>query len=394
VTLNRREFIAAGATALALPAFAQEEGFEVHEWGVVTIAYGTSRGFVRSEGSRFVDGVEKPEELPAFVETLQKRFDTAIEHWHSMPVRKPIVYFHARKRMTIAVKVAMPKGRPHAWWPRADDVAPKPTLPPKRGFGSDPADKLPVFQDLPMTDGLLSWTALTLDPTATQFAAAAGWWPIARETASTPVLSGALADKFLFYDALTTVDPAVDVTWTAAGNANLSARAAVTVFAIHVKEGACFSASAALAKGASAELVLAKGRPDLAKPLTAAGLCADEAASLIKIWTDEFFETPGARVLVLLPRAAYDALLPLEITPKPTALTRVLIAHLECLDPATQAKVDAWIAKLGSESIDERDAATAGIRSLGPLAEKSVRDAIEQSKDAEVRSRLQELLKK
>ncbi len=393
--MNRREFMAVGAGALAaLPIAAQDDGgLIVHEWGVVTIAYGTTRGFARSEGSRFVEGVEKPEELPEFVVTLQKALDGAIEDWKNMPVRKPIVYFHAKRRMNVDVRVAIPKGRPHAWWPPVTDLAPKANLRPRGGKGGD-EPKLPTIADLPAENGAIVWRNVTLDADEKKFEPAKGWWATARETASTPVSVNGRSDKFLFYDALTRVDAGLEIAWARDGKVTITSRDAVTLFAIHVKDGTCFSATLAMAKGEAKELAPTEGKPDLAKPLVAAGLCADEVAALIKIWTDEFFEANGARVLAILPRETYDALLPIEITPKPAELKRVLIAHLECLDPTAQARVDAWIAALGSENLEERDTATKGLRRFGPLAEKSIRDAIERSKDAESKSRLQELLKR
>jgi hypothetical protein len=246
---------------------------------------------------------------------------------------------------------------------------------------------------MPLENGHLAW-AITLDPKASQFAEAAGWWPIARKPKSTPVVAGTTSDKFLFYDALTAFDPGLEIAWAEDGSVRVAAAGAIpALFAVRVKDGVCRFASSKLAKGERAVLTPEIGRPDLAAALAKAGLNQDEADAVAEIWKEEFFEAPGARVLAFVPREIYDALLPIEIDPKPSKLERVLIAHIECLDPDRRPQIDKWIEQLASESLDERDAAAAELKKAGPLAEKAIRDAAERTKDAEVKARLLELLK-
>lgn len=405
--MNRREFLAASAALAAAPALsegatgsrverAQDDTFVVHEWGVVTIAQSRPLGMARSEGASFVDGLEKAEALPEFVTTYEKAFGKALTDWHNMPVRKPVLYFHANRVMDVRVRVQIPKGRPYAWWPAAD-YAPRPNLPPKKGIriqGDDSEPKLPKVDDMPMEKGALSW-AITLDPKASQFADAAGWWKLARAPKATPVVAGQQSDKFLFYDALTTFDPGLDIAWAADGSPTIAAAGAIpALFAVRVKDGVCKSAATKMVKGDRVTLALEKGRPDLAAALAKAGLNQDEADAVAEIWKEEFFEAAGARVLAFVPREVYDALLPIEIEPRPSKLERVLIAHIECLDPDRRPQIDQWIDQLASESLDERDAAAAELKKAGPLAEKAIRDAIDKPRDAEVKARLMELLKK
>jgi len=395
--MNRREFMAVGAGGLAGLAFRQDDAdFVVHEWGVATIVHGASGiGAARSEGATFAGGVEKPEELPKFVHTFRGMFDQTIENWRNMPVRKPIVYFYAKKKMTVNVLVSIPRGRPHAWWPQAAEIAPRPVLPGRgRGFGD--LGELPKIEEMKPENGLLRWPALVIDPlSVAKRPDADGWWPLGRKTASSPVVQGENSDKFLFYDALTFVDPGLDIEWTRDGKAKLSARADIPLaIAVRVKDGACTFAQKKLAKGESADLAPAAGTPDLVAPLVGAGLYKDEAVALAEIWKEEFFQAPGARVLAIVSRAAYDALLPIEIAPKPDKLERVLIAHVECLDPDVAARVGGWIAKLGAESLDERDAAAAELRKLGALAEMPIRAAAEKATDADLKGRLLDLLKR
>ena len=50
--------------------------------------------------------------------------------------------------------------------------------------------------------------------------------------------------------------------------------------------------------------------------LTDYGLTADEAAGLVDVWKQQFFQTRGRRLLVILPAADYDAMCPLRVRPR------------------------------------------------------------------------------
>jgi hypothetical protein len=267
------------------------------------------------------------------------------------------------------------------------------------------------------TQGRIVWEKLSLDPALDKFPKAAGWWQTARVTDSTPFrfapapkdykfgtarlpTLGAKephAEKFLFYDALTPFDAKLDVAWTKEGDAvvrNLGA-AVSTIIALRVQGGVCSSAIATdVAKDATVTLIPAKGAPALAERLVKAGLYAKEADSIAEIWKEEFLQVDGARILALMPRAVYDALLPIDIKPAPKEFVRVLIAHLECLDPALRVKAEKWIDTFASESIEEREVAASELKKLGPLAESLIRSSAEKAKDAEIKSRLLELLKR
>src|SRR5262245_29371031 len=277
--LNRREFLAAAA---ALPALAQDDkGLVVHEWGVVTAPYGSDLGVARSEGARFADGKELAEELPDFVTTYREAFDQSIEEWKNRPVRKPIVYFYAKERTNVRVKVSVPRGRPHAWWPPTADYGPRPALP---GKGIAPDPKIPAIEDVKPENGHLTWNFVVDPDSKARPRDAAGWWPLARKPASTPIRAGTETDTFLFYDALTRFDSGLTVAWTAE---TVTVEPAVFA-AVHVRKGRCRYATG---KGGP----LKEGTPDLSKALVEAGLTRDEAEAVVEIWRDEFFKTDGAR---------------------------------------------------------------------------------------------------
>ncbi len=419
--LTRREFIAASAALAAVPAIARSQddaGLIVHEWGVVSVAYKSSVwGHARSAGSRAMKGQEVKSDLPAFVATWEKAVGEQMEDWRCQPVDKPVVWFYSKKAMDVKFEVAVPKGRPKAWWPWASAFAPEFKGRPLRGLERDPAEEADIAK-MPQSPGRLVWEKLSLDPAIAEFPKAAGWWPDCRGVDATPFRfpdapqlkwGGKMrmphplgkgvpqTEKFLFYDALTPFEPALDIEWSkdAVTIRNDAAAAMPSIIAVRVKNGRCASAaSAGLAKGASVELKPTEGEPALQAALVKAGLYEKEAAVVAGIWKEEFFQVDGARVLAIAPRAMFDALLPAAVTPAPREFVRVLVSHVECLPHETRVEADRWIEKLSSESLDERDEAAKKLLALGPLAEHVVRRAAEKATDPETKARLMELLKR
>ena len=125
--LSRRDFIAASAGTLAsIPALAQDNpDLVVHEWGVVSVAYGsTVWGNARSAGAKAMKGAEVAPDLPPFVSKWEDHVKEQIQDWRMQPVDKPVVYFYANRSMDVSFKVSIPAGRPKAWWPPTADWGP------------------------------------------------------------------------------------------------------------------------------------------------------------------------------------------------------------------------------------------------------------------------------
>ena len=59
---------------------------------------------------------------------------------------------------------------------------------------------------------------------------------------------------------------------------------------------------------------------------------------MVDTWSDSWFEE-GARLLYIAPRAVVDAIVPLSITPVPSAIARVFVGRLELVTPATRRDV-------------------------------------------------------
>ena len=350
--MNRREFLATGTAALAAMRFHTRDPFVVHEWGVVTIADGATWARLRSAAG-------EGENLPGFVTTWSAAVGQTVENWKNMPVRKPVVHFYSKEKRTVELRVRIPTGRPEAWWPPAADYGPKPDLPPRRGLRVlGEAEAIPDPSDVKPENGLLRWSLIVDpagDPKTFPDVPAGHWWATARKIASTPVG----ADRFVFYDALAPFDPG-----------DLSKPN------VQVEDGKATGMTPA----------------DFEKMLRDAGLYEDEAARVTEIWTPEFFQTDGARAIRIVPREQIDALLPMEISPAPDELTRVLIAHVECLTPEREREVETRIAELGADAVETREAAMKSLEAFGPFAEGALRRALDSTKDPEVHARLTRLL--
>ena len=353
--INRREFIVAGAAALAAARLPRKP-FVAHEWGVITVPAGATWANLRT-----VSG-ESPT-LPPFVTQWSSAAGKLIEEWKNAPVivDKPVIHFYTDARRTVNVRVRVPTGRPKAWWPPASEFGPKPELPARelRGMRWDPGPA-PNLEDVKPENGFLAWNGLTIDPGADPktLREADGWWKTAREIPSA-VVGG--AERFIFYDALTPFDP-----------------------------GELPEPNVRVSEGKSDGLTPA----DFEAMLLDAGLYMEEAARVTEIWTSEFFETDGHRVLTLLPREKIDALLPLSIDPAPDDLVRVLIVHVECLTPAQREAVAREIARLGADDPVERDAAMEALAARGPTVEAALRSARAETRDEEVRVRVARLLER
>ena len=71
--------------------------------------------------------------------------------------------------------------------------------------------------------------------------------------------------------------------------------------------------------------------------LLANGLYPEEASAMIDTWRESWFEE-GTRLFYIVPRPAIDAILPLAITPAPSAIARVFVGRMELVTPATEQR--------------------------------------------------------
>jgi len=105
----------------------------------------------------------------------------------------------------------------------------------------------------------------------------------------------------------------------------------------------------------------------LERVLVQRGLYAKEAAAMVDTWRDSWFEE-GSRVLYVVPEATVDALLPLDIKPRPASVVRVFVGRMEVITPATRAAVEQVLATRDGASLERYG------RFLLPIAERLLAD--------------------
>jgi hypothetical protein len=129
-------------------------------------------------------------------------------------------------------------------------------------------------------------------------------------------------------------------------------------------------------------------RADLVRLLVRHGLYEREAAAMVATWGDSWFEE-GTRVLYVVPTATTEAVLPLRIEPRPSAVVRVLVARVEILTPERLAAVEAAVRGLSPADLEEPAAVR---RRLGRFGEPALRRLLETRFDPALRARLPVLL--
>jgi hypothetical protein len=73
--------------------------------------------------------------------------------------------------------------------------------------------------------------------------------------------------------------------------------------------------------------------------LMARGLFADEARAMVATWSRHWFQSPGNRVIYIVPDGEVTRMLPLTLDPAPEKMVRVLVGRLEYLTPEREARV-------------------------------------------------------
>ena len=119
-----------------------------------------------------------------------------------------------------------------------------------------------------------------------------------------------------------------------------------------------------------------KARNLLAAALEDTGLFHDEAWSMVNTWSHSYFETPGLRILYVLPRSWTDALLPIQIQPTPDALERTLVGRIEAITLTQEKHAIAEISAMSqNQNPDLYQAAGKLFQTLGRFAEPISRRA-------------------
>ena len=303
-----------------------------HEWGTFTSVAGADGRAV--EWAPF----SGPSDLPRFVTILNPltlkggaRFLPGLRA--TVRMETPVIYFYSGREQTVDVRVHFPHGLITEWYPPA-------VVPP-----------VPISTPLVKMTGGIEWNDVTVSPRARGlFPVEAGQshYYAARETDASPVQVGSKHEKFLFYRGLASFPVPVLARVTAGRTIAVenTGREPIGLYVLFERRGGRLGYR--IVRDSSNQLTIGRAPldgdleslcADLEAMLIQEGLYQREAAAMVETWRDSWFED-GTRLLYIVPRASVDAVLPLDIAPRPASIVRVFVGRLEIITPEIQTEVE------------------------------------------------------
>jgi hypothetical protein len=348
----------------------QPQAVVVHEWGTFTT--------VADEGGQAINWTPLggPTDLPCFVEHYKNRlFKIGFSPEAEVPIEyeaarsalvgkvrmeTPVLYFYSPAEATVSVRVRFPQGLITEWYPTAV---------------SNQANVVPSLLADPSVVGGVDWPSVRIAPNGTPAfptGSGAGHYYAARQTDASPIWVNGQNEKFLFYRGVASFPVPISAALGADGSVqvtNLGAdpipavilfdnRAGIIRYRLHgaLKSSARLEPPTATADAASLRAVLVR-------VLTDTGLYQKEAEAMVATWRDSWFEE-GTRVFYVLPSRGVDAVLPLTVTPAPTAVVRAFVGRMELITPASLVQVETALATNDIATLERQG------RFLGPIADR------------------------
>ncbi|MCZ7645737.1 MAG: hypothetical protein M5U26_10705 [Planctomycetota bacterium] len=351
--------------AAALHAGEPAPKFVVHEWGVMVRA-------ATSEGTRLGAPSELLADLPGFALRHHQVYTPKEEFrgWN-----KPVLHFYGAPDKDVTVRVLTAEGFPLCYYP-------KPKLLEETFWSMGAGRTLAIGME---------WTGTlrAAPPENLPQAAERHWWSVARKVPGLYVQTAEGSERFLFYEGTAQREPAV--------RGRVTALQLILSNTAETPAGPCVVIlnDGKTRWGRVVEKLEAKGRAELdreallktpwddertleacRKQWRELGMTEDEARAIVEIWKPDLLEHPGFLVCGAMPRAAFDAMFPLTITPAPDELARVgmVFDHLpgetERLSwlPELDQAMGAWYADFEHENFEARKAAADRFAALGDLA--------------------------
>ncbi len=383
----------------------KKELFEIHEWGTFTSMQGAN--------GLGLEGLQHEEErLPDFVYSrtevrecpLRKQgykgLEVPVTHV-TQKMETPVIYFHSRTKRQVRLRVDFKEGLLTQWYPVTDLLGP-----PESAFGKGPLDLSTV------KSSFLEWDidvipANSPQPPQLPHVMADDIWSLARKVDACYIktrprigpnrLGPVEAERFLFYRGLGTFKLPFSISARKDGFSVFENRGDFPVdfaVAVEVRGGnGRMVICRGVEKGGEFKISLAKQKmgtldrlvPVLEKVLMDAvmsrGMTVKEARAMVKTWARSWFRTEGNRVLYLVPRQTIDQILPLQISPKPDKLERVLVGRLEYITSAREQLARTALLNYNSESHLLKEDARKYLTSLDRFLEPHVRLVMAHAKN-------------
>lgn len=366
--------------ALLLGASAAS-AYTLHEWGTFTTVAGSDgvllTGLEREESplpmftySHF--GLENGN-LPRGREEVTRRHGGlpvfAMMKGFARPVRgvtvkmeTPVIYFHSDEAFDVSVKVGFNGGSISQWYPdrSGGEILPVPRRPEDGKIL--PLEDWTIDFSKPR-QGSIEWQARVLSPEESRDAIlfkpgeSLHWMRPRVPEANAVRTANGETEGFLFYRGIGAFDPGLTTVVDGDDTLHLRNRTGgdipfvfvfektqgITRWAV-LKDGLRSEATAGITTcgmvGATGEFHEPVYR-EMVAGLTATGLLKSEATAMVETWWNSYFAADGLRVFWVLPAAKTEAILPLEVSPRPEKSVRVIVGRSEVLRPAKERE---WLA--------------------------------------------------
>jgi hypothetical protein len=404
-------FVVTGLAAIALvPAFlhgndarraAPPDKLVVHEWGTFT-------SFAGSDGLNLEFRPLVTNDLPRFIETPHSIWlkDRVIAQQR---METPVTYFYTDVPRTVNVRVDFPRGLLTEWYPKAKRSASGDqnifgTIQGRAFLDWGPVRLTPPEQFADVRVRVWQGKKSKVVPASLPPVAADDHYGQARETDSAIVETVdanrfSQFEKFLFYRGLGNFE--LPIKLVALGGdrfeiTNSAKDASGALLLVRIDKGRVrFTRIDPVSPGSAIEIALpsAESTVDglaaaMVRELNAAGLYEKESLAMVNTWRTSWFGENGTRLLYLVPGKLTDELLPLTVEPAPDECVRVLVGRLETLSPEDCQRLVHTLAGSADEE-PTAEAIKTELASLGRFAEPSIQFMIGQTKDPQVRSRLE-----
>jgi hypothetical protein len=399
--------LTAAAALLVISSAPQAAGppFVVHEWGTFTSVQGRDGKqawwlpHLKTDLPQFVYARGVQDGGIKGVKLLRgKDRQSAI-----LRMETPVIYFYSDVGRAVDVLVRLPKGEITEWYPQATRIGPS-----FRPDGQGP----------PLEDSLIEWKGVTILPRDTAEVSAArlirtsegskaDHYYSARATDanllrvnSPHARAGVEYERDLFYRGLAefpgpltaTVDSnETQLTLVTEGRYALKNLFVMTVHKGLMRyqkvDGVTPDKTTDVALDAVPFAALDDTRSqlmaDMVKTLVNEGLYEKEARAMVDTWKDQWFAEEGSRVFYLLPRAWTDRVLPLEVTPKPDRVVRVMVGRAELIMPSIERglKREIMAFKSGDAAAQEHAVATVRDMNLGRFLAPAQQIALGSNRD-------------
>ncbi len=348
----------------------KDKGLVIHEWGTFTSIQG-------SDGNLMYWNPFETDELPRFVYdrshpltelksgqpaafAADRRIPSKARGTWRQRMETPVIYAYSQDALELDVRVDFPAGQITEWYPQVT------------GFGPSVAhiDGLPVERD-----SFVRWKHVTVetgesDPEPLPSEAKANHYYEARDvdanvlTATKGLLTGfePQQEKFLFYRGVGDFKTPLHVRFDSPRSLvlrNTGKDAIPFLLFLEVIEGrAAFQVVSGLEAKGDERLKVAESAafrevpalvPEIGKALVTAfvenGLYEKEAKSMVATWKSSWLTESGTRVLYVLPRSWTDKTLPIQVSPAPKAMERVMVGRAELIAPRVEDALQSYFTR-------------------------------------------------